>query len=702
MRAEAEERILKFAFIDFEFNGMRERSLRLVSMSATLTEDAVVRRRDDFWLYDYGEEYKRLQNYLKDLISKDFILVAYALEAEARSLLTLFSNDRAVLEGFRGVDLYLEYRNLLNHNYAFQYGEQYIDGRIITTTPPPPKFDRVESMDEDELHHKPSYSLAAASFKLLRKKIDTDEKDAVRKMIYLAPEGCEINGPEHTQLLLENKTRIMEYNRADVALLPQLLSKFHDYHRLKMISTEKFMGSALKRGEFAIATAKMTELGYPVNMEKIKKFMGNVKEILNSATEEVMDNPPQSWVHQETPWAAFRKDKKTQAWICNTKIIEAWVDEQIKTGKVGRWRQTDGGKKGVKKNSISKDAFGDWFDTTSEGFPGAYCRFLKTKQSLNGFVSGNGKRGVFTDFVGKDSRARPNFGIYGSQASRSQPGAVGFIPLKAHWMRNFIESAPGRAMAGIDYSSEEFLIAAIISQDFKMMEAYASGDPYLAFGKDAKLLPPDATKKSHALQREMLKATVLGVSYDMTANGLAPRISRVIKKPFSVDDAQKLITKFYDTYGHYADWKQEIIREYRNEGFIQLSDGWTMWGDNDNLRSVGNCPIQGEGAVIMREAVSLGQARDLDIVFTLHDALYEEYPSFETGYISVLMDCMESAFEKVMSKFGKTVPIRLEGESWSRDYLDKKPEPLQGVTFLHEYSDAKGEADLARYRKFFT
>jgi hypothetical protein len=38
------------------------------------------------------------------------------------------------------------------------------------------------------------------------------------------------------------------------------------------------------------------------------------------------------------------------------------------------------------------------------------------------------------------------------------------------------------------------------------MVAYASGDPYLAFAKQAGAVPPDATKHSHKAARDQFKA----------------------------------------------------------------------------------------------------------------------------------------------------------------------------------------------------
>ena len=104
-------------------------------------------------------------------------------------------------------------------------------------------------------------------------------------------------------------------------------------------------------------------------------------------------------------------------------------------------------------------------------------------------------------------------GVAGRWRRRSQPYAccppseVGpaatnratrkFIFGPSCWLRGLIKPAPGRAVAYVDWSQQEFAIAAALSGDRAMMDAYASGDPYLAFAKQAGAVPADATKQSH-------------------------------------------------------------------------------------------------------------------------------------------------------------------------------------------------------------
>ena len=665
---------MKFCYLDFEFTGISEPRLDLVSVAALCTDGGEVSHIREFWLFE-GANKKRAKDFFRWAKEKGYIFVAYVMEAEMRSLITLFGPEaKDFMAGLKTIDLYLEYRCLLNHHHRLAYGHQYLNGEEIFTTPPPPKWERVEE-DDDGRHHKPSYSLAACIYKLLGEKIDTEEKNTVRDII--------IKGDR--DLILFNLERIQTYNTSDILHLPRVLAAVYTLQKKSGLTLDAWLTHALSRGRYAVATARMVALGYPVNLDKIKKFTSKTKEILNEAVKDCLQSDPNL--------ESFRFDRRQQRFVASEKAIRGWVEKQNKP----RWRKTEKG-----SLSISKDAFYDWYDSSSVGFPGAFCRYLKTKQSLNGFSPTTGKKNNFFDHVGSDGRSRPFFGIFGSQSSRSQPGSTGFIPLKAHWMRTFIEAPAGRALAGVDYASQEFLIAAIVSQDRAMMDAYKSGDVYLAFAKASKLVPPDATKDSHKKMRDAAKQIVLGISYDMSASGLAPRLSDALSREVSEEEAQGYIDTFFDIYTDYSDWKEGVLHSYEEEDLLRLPDGWTMWGDNRNRRSVSNFPIQGLGAVVMREAVRLAQDRGLDVIYTLHDALYIEYDSFDVGRIEDLKFAMLDAFESVMRSYGVTIPIRLEGESWSVDYREKTPPPVENILYMDEYCDVKAIKDLERYKPFFT
>ena len=660
---------MKFAFCDFEYHDKAELDPILVCASVRCVSGTTDTYERGFWLYQRPSAHREAKAFFQRIIDEGYIFVSYSYEAEYRSLMALWGGP--LPKPPKAVDLYLEYRCLLNHNHKLAYGKQYIGGAIITTKPPKPKWERDDSEGNSS---KPSFGLAGSLFKLLNLQIDTQEKEEVRSIL--------IEG--HPEKITANADRIQRYCKSDVVHLLPLQIEIQKQFINKGIGHKEWLNQAILRADYAARTAVMVRTGYPINADKVAKFTANIDNILDSARQDVLQFQDEV--------KAFRHVTKTGKWVMNEKEIRTWAEAQKKP----YWRKTE-----KQKTSISKDAFRDWYNADSDGFAGAFCRYLKTKQSLNGFMPG-GTRGKFSDFCGSDNRVRPYFGIYGSQSSRSQPSSTGFIPLKAHWMRNFIEAPSGRALCSIDYASQEFLIAAILSQDEVMMAAYASGDVYLAFAKSSGLVPAEATKESHKAMRDACKELVLGMSYDMTEIGLAPKLSARLGREVTKHEAQELIDLFRETYRDYSDWKDGVSIEYQESNKLGLIDGWQMWGDNGNGRSVKNFKTQGTGAVIMREAVRMAQNRGLAVLYTNHDSLTIEFDSYDTDKILLLMTCMSDAFMEVMGHYGRVIPIRLDGEAWSKDYAAMIPPRIDGVKYLPEYVDEKGQKDLKRFREFFS
>ena len=130
--------------------------------------------------------------------------------------------------------------------------------------------------------------------------------------------------------------------------------------------------------------------------------------------------------------------------------------------------------------------------------------------------------------VGDDGRNRCLLSMFRSKTGRNQPSNTRFIFGPSVWLRGLIQPAEGYGLAYVDWAQQEFGIAAALSGDEAMKIAYETGDPYLAFAKQAGAVPPDATKHSHQSAREQFKACVLAVQYGMGSESLAYRIGQPV------------------------------------------------------------------------------------------------------------------------------------------------------------------------------
>jgi hypothetical protein len=439
----------------------------------------------------------------------------------------------------------------------------------------------------------------------------------------------------------------------------------------------------------------MVTLGYPINVRQVRNYADSAGEILEEIQEHINITFPDV--------APFERKKKESRYVQKEKKIFNWI-ETLPFKK--KWGLTAGG-----KYSLSLDAFTKFFpfshDYPDKNFGAQMVRLLKTKQSLNGFMPTEvgKKRRSFWEDVGSDGRVRPYFNIYKAQSSRSQPKATGFIPLKAAWMRALIVPPKGKMLVGLDYGSQEFLLAGLEAEDKAMITAYESGDVYLWAGKQWGVIPKSATKETHGLERDKCKGAVLGIGYGLGADGLARNIEQNTGVKTSYDEALQYIRNYDNTFYKYTEWKVKMLDQYRRKGFWKLPDGWYMWGDNDNDRSVKNCPIQGLGACIMRKAVALAQDAGLNITYTLHDALYMECDLYDFAAVRKLHQCMDEAFRFYFTgAMRERANCRIDGKIWSPE-VDSLVVGKINLGFpceiMTRHIDKRAKKDYDRFSKYF-
>ena len=218
--------------------------------------------------------------------------------------------------------------------------------------------------------------------------------------------------------------------------------------------------------------------------------------------------------------------------------------------------------------------------------------------------------------VGADGRNRTILSAFRARSGRNAPSNSRFVFGPSVWLRGLIKPSPGHAIAYIDWSQQEFGIAAALSGDSAMQEAYRSGDPYLAFAKQAGAVPADASKESHGLQRELFKLCALGVQYGMEEKTLAMRIGR----PPIV--ARDLLRAHRETFRRFWAWSDAAIDHAMLRGALHTVFGWHVRiGERPNPRSLRNFPMQANGAEMLRVACCLATERGIEVCAPVHDAV---------------------------------------------------------------------------------
>ena len=161
-----------------------------------------------------------------------------------------------------------------------------------------------------------------------------------------------------------------------------------------------------------------------------------------------------------------------------------------------------------------------------------------------------------------------------------------------------------------------------------MRDAYKSGDPYLAFAKQAGAVPKNATKQTHKSEREQFKACVLAVQYGMGEESLALRINQPVAR------ARQLLELHRRTYRQFWKWSDSVVDEAVLGGVLWSSFGWRIQtSSNPNDRSLRNFPMQANGAEMLRIASILITEAGIRICAPVHDALLIKAPLDELDKI---------------------------------------------------------------------
>jgi hypothetical protein len=418
--------------------------------------------------------------------------------------------------------------------------------------------------------------------------IGTTEKDAMRDIA--------IRGGPFTQSERED---LLEYCESDVVALERLF--------VAMLSRID-MPRALLRGRFMAAAAAMEWHGVPIDIATL----GLLREYWTDIQSDLI--------------AAI--DADYNVFEGRTFKYERWA--KFLTARGIPWPVLESG-----RLDLSDDTFRQMARAYPVVAPMRELRSALSELRLNDLA------------VGSDARNRTILSTFRARTGRNQPSNTKFIFGPSVWLRSLIAPPPGYGVAYADWSQQEFGIAAVLSGDSAMQAAYASGDPYLAFAKQAGAIPPDGTKQTHGGIRELYKTCALGVQYGMEANSLALRIGQ---PPIVAHD---LLRAHRETYRTFWRWSDAALDYAMLGGSLFTVFGWHVHtGENPNPRSLRNFPMQANGSEMLRLACCLATERGIEVCAPVHDAVLICAPLDRLDdEVARMRACMAEASHAVLSGF---------------------------------------------------
>jgi DNA polymerase I len=657
---------LKKVFFDFEFNSSNEKHLNLLCVSLSIDNGPI----KSYWLQNEPETTKKLSDWMYS-VRKKCVFVSYGVNAEARGMYSMGLNPH----DFHYLDLYTMWRQCTHNNKECQYGTYFLSGTNMKRTSVPPSYHKELNKNKD--NRQIGLGLVDCVAHELGVNLNVVYKNTMRDLIL---ECRDSYSPEE-------QAGIIAYCESDIKYLPQILNSMTNrlqqylYPYMRELTQEERVDKVeeifIHHSRFCAATAIMESEGIPIDTEMLSNLMANHKEAKNKLIEDLNQTYPF--------FDCVRKHK--------TRLRTQYVDKYENFQKFVRdhallneddWERTDSGQ-------LKRD---DEYLSQFDGIPeiAHYRQTRKILGQIKWLREDDKTTTNIWDSIGGDGRLRTFFGVFGTQTGRNAPAAKRFIFAMSAWLRCLVRARKGYSVTEVDFSSQEFYVAAVLANDSVMKEAYASGDPYIFFAKKVGMIPPEGTKKTHGAERELIKSTCLGVQYGMGVDNLQKKLTNDSGRLVTLKETQRLLGYHKKTFRKYWAWLDSIERQYASKKCLVLFDWWALLKDNESGLSVKNWPTQGTGGSILRECIVRAQKQGIKCIASLHDAIYIEHKSGDLETIEKLKRIMvETTSELLETEY----QIRVEEETHDHEEIWVSKKGAKYYHILKEYLEPReSEQDI--------
>lgn len=236
-------------------------------------------------------------------------------------------------------------------------------------------------------------------------------------------------------------------------------------------------------------------------------------------------------------------------------------------------------------------------------------------------------------------------------------------------VRKCFTAESGRKLIIADYSQIELRVAAAISADAKMIEAYRNGEDLhqLTASLVQNISPANVTQE----QRNAAKAINFGLIYGMGPKGLMYSAKANYGVEMSLGEAETFKKRYFEAYSGIRDWHRKSSCELRYANRQRTLCGRRfVWREPPSFTVYVNRQVQGTAADIAKIALgrlpSALKGTQTKIIAMIHDEIIIEAPEASArDAAAILQWTMESAGNEVL----KTVPVVAEAriaDNWSQ------------------------------------
>jgi DNA polymerase family A len=268
--------------------------------------------------------------------------------------------------------------------------------------------------------------------------------------------------------------------------------------------------------------------------------------------------------------------------------------------------------------------------------------------------------------IGRDGRNRPSLFPFGAATGRNAHSKSIY---NAHaGMRSFMVFPTDTIGCYLDWKTQEVAVAAALSGDEALRDAYLAGDIYYDLARICGLTnDPDRKrwKDQNPEVRSRMKALQLAIGYGMGVPSLAKGLDR---HPLV---ASAIIEKHRQAYPRFWQWRADMVQTAMLDRRIESAFGWPLRiSSSPNKRTLYNFPMQSNGAEMLRLAAWRLCEAGIVPNMLIHDGILIEARSKEE--IAHTIEIMRAAGRDVCNglEVGVDVDQMLEGGA---RYRDKRP-----------------------------
>jgi DNA polymerase-1 len=268
--------------------------------------------------------------------------------------------------------------------------------------------------------------------------------------------------------------------------------------------------------------------------------------------------------------------------------------------------------------------------------------------------------------IGRDGRNRPSLFPFCTATGRNAHSKSLFNTHAS--MRSLMVYDHDVMGVYFDWRTQEVGVAAALSGDQALMDAYRNGDVYHALALACGLTndpDPKSWKANYPEMRQRMKALQLGINYGMGVPSLAKGLDR---HPFV---ASTIIERHRETYPRFWEWRDDLAQAAMLKRKMETVFGWPLYlSSSPNKKALYNFPMQGNGAEMLRLAAWRMCEADTVPNMLIHDGVLIEARNEDE--ITQTIDIMKAAGRDVCGGFEIGVDIDQRLERGAR-YRDKRP-----------------------------